>query len=249
MDIRIFDTETELSRAAADLAAEQAKEAVSRTGRFTLVLSGGRTPQGLYEQLALPEYTERIPWKRTHIFWADERCVPPTHPDSNFGQAEKAFLSQAPIPLDHIHRMPGEAARPEEAAARYEQTLRDFFGAKPGDMCPGFDLVILGVGADGHTASLFPDGPAVVEARPWVTPSPAPDGAQPPVTRLTLTLPVINASRFVLVLAVGAEKQAIVQQVAHDPFGASRHYPAARVMPRGELAWFVDAAAAPASRH
>ncbi len=249
MELKRFTSEDDLSRAAADLIVEEAREAVARCGTFTLALSGGRTPKRLYELLAKPPRSEQIPWKRIHIFWGDERCLPPDHGQSNFALADKNLLAMVPLPEENIHRMQGEVRPPEEAASLYEQHLRAFFGLGPHDMFPGFDLTLLGVGPDGHTASLFPESPALFEARPWVVASQAPPDAIAPVPRLTLTLPVLNTSKTVLFLVVGEEKRQVVKAVAENQMAAAREFPAARVIPRGRLLWFVDEAAYPRVLH
>ena len=142
-------------------AAEQwvnlARQAIARSGRFTVALSGGSTPKVLYSLLASPEYRERIDWLHVHLFWGDERCVPPDHPESNYRMVQEALLSKIQIPPENIHRMAGEKD-PQTAAVEYEQELRDFFQTK--DAAPRFDLILLGLGEDGHTASLFPGTPA-----------------------------------------------------------------------------------------
>jgi 6-phosphogluconolactonase len=244
-----------LSRAAAELLCTLAEEAVQQRGLFTVVLAGGKTPKRLYENLTGPPCDVRMPWPQIHLFWGDERCVPADHPDSNFGLAFRAMISRVPVPPENVHRIPGEIAPPESAAQAYEKILRGFFkpgitrhGSHPsrfgGDRVPRFDLVLLGVGKDGHTASLFPGNPVLEEKDRWVAVVESPQGS-PPVPRITLTLAVINRARCILFMVSGAEKRNVVHAILHTPEVAARLYPAARVRPEGRLVWFLDNAAAP----
>jgi len=240
MEIRRFKNIEECSGAAAWFIVEAGHDFINRQGFFTLALSGGRSPRKLYEALAQPLFSERIPWKRVHFFWTDERCVTPDHAHSNFRLAMDTFLSVVPIPEENIHRMPGEVVPPEEAAAEYEKTLKDFFGCGPDQPFPGFDLALLGLGQDGHTASLFPESEALFEAKRWVVQTPPPPGVEPAVSRLTLTIPALNASKNVIFLVSGPDKEAVVKKVFENPPVAARDYPAARIQPRGKLTWFLD---------
>jgi 6-phosphogluconolactonase len=231
-----------LMRAAADRVVRYAAEAIERHGRFDWALAGGSTPERLYRLLASPEYAERLDVQRLHLFFGDERCVPPTHPDSNYRMVAGSLLAGLPVPVDQVHRMPAELA-PEAAASRHEAELEGHFALKVGAGLPRFDLVLLGMGADGHTASLFPGSAALGESRHWVVPSrvPALD-----TTRLTLTLPVINAAARVLFLVAGEDKAERLKEVltgeSADP---SAPLPAQCVRPAsGELEWLVDAPAA-----
>ncbi len=229
-----------LSEAAAALWAKLAAEAISRQGHFAVALSGGSTPRGLYRLLAAAPWRDRIDWGRCHFFWGDERLVPPDHPDSNFRLAREALLAPLSIPPDRIHRVPVEVGSPETVALAYEGELRRFFAPEPMLEGPRFDLVLLGLGSDGHTASLFPGKSALEESRRWVVATP-PGRLPPPVDRVTLTLPALNAARAVAFLVAGADKAPTLRRVlAGDP-----DLPAARVRPaRGSLHWFVDRAAA-----
>ena len=226
------------SRAALDEAATQrfvaaAVDAVVARGRFDVALSGGSTPLGLYRRLATPPWRERVPWRRTHVWWGDERAVRPDDPDSNFGRAREALLAHVPLPAENVHRMRGED-RPLDAAARaYEAALR---GALV-DAAGALDLVLLGMGGDGHTASLFPGAAALAERERWVVAASAPAGVTP-AERLTLTFPALNAARGVLFLVAGVDKAAVLEAVLDDPAAGDR-YPAARVRPRGSLTWLV----------
>ncbi len=211
-----------------------ARQATEARGIFSLVLAGGNTPLQLYSLLAAPSLLAEMPWQNTHLFWGDERWVPPEHPDSNFGMAADAMLRAIPLPDKNIHRIQGEAASAETAANLYERELRAFFADQP----PVFDLILLGMGADGHTASLFPQSPALEEKNRWVTAIPAPRNL-PAVDRITLTLPVLNLARHLFFLLTGPEKLAIVQQIVDNQKDAAQTYPAALIKPAGHLAWFT----------
>jgi 6-phosphogluconolactonase len=233
-DFKVFADLEALSLAAADLVAGAAKEAVDRRGRFSLALSGGHTPRRLYQLLA--EKGE-LPWDRVHCFWGDERCVGPDDPASNYRMAADALLTKIPIPDVNVHRILGEKA-PDEAAEAYEADLRRFFAG-----APAFDVLLLGVGDDGHTASLFPASEALDERRRWVLPVRAPAGVEPQ-RRITLTLPVLNAARRVFFLAAGVKKAPIVKAIMAGPRSAGLAYPAARVDTAGEVLWLLDRHAA-----
>lgn len=180
-----------LADAAAERFAETAEMAVARAGRFTVALAGGSTPKGLHARLAAEPYRSRIPWSRAHVFWGDERCVPPAHTESNFGMAMETLLRHVPIPQAQIYRMRGEDPDPDRAAAEYERLLRNVFELEAGAL-PRFDLVLLGMGADGHAASLFPGSPVLREATRLVV---APYVERVAGYRLTLTLPVLKPPR------------------------------------------------------
>ena len=201
-------------------------------------LSGGSTPRRLYEQLGTPAIASRFPWNRSHWFWGDERFVPHDHPDSNFRMANEAFLSKVPVPDVNIHAVPTDGLSPDESAAAYEATLMRFYNADT--LAPGrplFDVTLLGIGEDGHTASLFPGQPALQETRRWVV---AVIGAKRE-PRITLTYPALNSSRHVAFLVTGKEKQEVLTRVRD---GIST-LPAAMVRPVGHLLWFTDRAAEP----
>ena len=214
-------------------------------GRFLVALSGGSTPRALFELLAASDrWRTAIDWSRWYVFWGDERLVPPDDPASNYGMAHQALLSRVPIPPDQVFRVPTEAGSPEQVAARYEATLRAAL-TRPGDRpshggVPRFDLVLLGLGSDGHTASLFPASPAFEEQRRLVVATP-PGTLPPAVDRVTFTLPLLNAARAVTFLAAGTDKAEVLRQV----LAGDERLPAAYVRPRqGELRWLVDAHAA-----
>ncbi|MDQ7859699.1 MAG: 6-phosphogluconolactonase [Armatimonadota bacterium] len=232
-----------LVRAAAARVAALARRAIRARGCFTIALAGGATPRPLYRRLAaVPPGV--IDWRCVHVFWGDERCVPPDDPRSNFRAAREALLDAVPVPPAQVHRMRGEA-RPARAAAAYEALLRRRFAA-PGarrDAPPGagFDLVLLGMGRDGHLASLFPGGSAVRERVRWVLPQRVP--AEPPA-RLTLTPVILNAASQVLFLVAGGAKARRLRDVLRGP-RQPEVLPAQAIAPaRGTVRWMVDAAAA-----
>lgn len=226
----------ELNRKAAEQFISLAGEAISQTGQFTVALSGGSTPKALYSLLASPDYRERVDWSRIHLFWGDERCVPPDHAESNFRMVQESLLSKIQIPSENVHRMMGEK-EPEQAATEYEEHLRQFFHLPRGGV-PRFDLIFLGLGEDGHTASLFPDTAALNEKEHLVATVYV---EKLKAHRLTLTLPVINAAAQVTFLVSGQSKTAIVNDIVglnSDSF----IYPAAKVSPiDGQLTWLVTA--------
>ncbi len=228
-----------LAEAAADLFARLAAEAIAARGRFNVALSGGSTPRVLHARLSAPDAKRaaRLDWTRVHVFWGDERCVPPDHPDSNYRMARETLLDRVPLPAANVHRIHGELP-PERAAAEYERALRAYFG--DGSL-PRFDLILLGLGEDGHTASLFPGSAALGEAARWAVAVPHSDPPPPPLPRVSLTLPVLNAAAQVVFLVSGAGKAQRLAQVLRRP---GESLPAGRVHPTGGLLWLVDAAAA-----
>jgi len=233
-----------MSRAAARSIRDIARTCVNERGIFTLVLSGGETPRLLYEYLAQRSSEAAMPWVQTHIFWGDERCVAPDHDHSNFAMAYRALLSRAPVPKQNIHRIPAEMDPPEAGAEAYESMLREFFhsaleSAPPSQAFPFFDLILLGVGKDGHTASLFPGDVALEETERLAAAVLAPT-ASPPIPRITLTLSVINRARCAMFLVSGHGKSQVLRMILTDPQNAAQFYPAARVQPEGRLIWFVD---------
>jgi 6-phosphogluconolactonase len=233
-EIRVFDNAEALARAAAVWLFEKAR---SSAGRFAVCCSGGSTPKRLYELLGAPKIAGQFPWPRVHWFWGDERFVPHDHPDSNFGMTRKAVLSRVPVAPDRVHAVPTDGLTPEQAARAYERELREFYGAERLDReRPLFDVVLLGIGEDGHTASLFPGQPALDEARRWVVPV---IGARVEA-RITLTFPALDSARDVVFLAVGENKRAVV----HSARAGDHALPAARIRPAGPLHWFLDRQAA-----
>lgn len=223
----------ELSRKAAERFIRLAQDAISRSGRFIVALSGGSTPRSLYSLLASPGYTERIPWAKVHLYWGDERCVPPHHPDSNFLMVQETLLANITMPRENFHRIAAEFD-PGVAAADYEEQIRKLFDLPAGGL-PRFDLILLGLGEDGHTASLFPDSEALQERQHLVV-STFVEKLQ--AHRVTLTLPVINRAAEILFLVAGRDKAAVVKQILGEP--QSGTLPAARIAPtNGRLVWLV----------
>ena len=225
-----------------------AREAIDSRGRFSVALSGGSTPGALFTLLAEAPYRERIPWAEVHLFWGDERWVPADDPESNFSLARETILNEVDLPRENIHPVPTDSETAEEGAVRYEQALRTFF-ASPGDTgdFSTFDLVHLGVGEDGHTASLFPDDPALLEAERWVLPVTTPPW-RPPRERVTFTLPLINSARTVLFTASGSAKREVVRSIVLDQTGGEKRYPAGMVKATEDLVWYVDEEASTRSR-
>jgi 6-phosphogluconolactonase len=235
--VRIVRTPVELFQLAANEFAARASAGIHANGRFSVALSGGSTPKALYSLLASGSVTS-IPWEKIYFFWGDERHVPPDHPDSNYRMAYEAMLSRVPVPKENIFRIRGEEKDAEVAASAYEQDLRNFFGLKPGEF-PGFDLVLLGLGPEGHIASLFPDSTALNEKKRLVV---ANWVEKFKTYRITLTLPVLNHAACVMFLVSGRDKAAIVKQIFENP---DAHLPAQEVRPtNGELLWLMDQAAA-----
>jgi 6-phosphogluconolactonase len=233
----------QLAAQAADRILQAAEQAIGARGRFTLVLSGGSTPEKTYTLLAQPDRSARLDWSRTYLFFGDERFVPHDDPRSNCHMATRSLIGKAPIPAGHFIPIPTDTGSPAEGATRYAHTLADFFGLAIDGPPPPFDLVLLGLGDDGHTASLFPGRPALLEQKAWVTASP-PGVLPPPVDRVTFTFPALNAARAALFLVAGAGKAAVVQEVLEGGAGVDRA-PAAGVRPiNGTLTWMLDEAAA-----
>ena len=227
----------ELSRQSAERFSQLALQSGEGAGRMTVALSGGSTPKHLYSLLASPDYKNRIPWKNVQLFWGDERCVPTDHPESNFRMVQEALLSKIEIPAANIHRMHGEG-QPQKAAAEYEKELQKVFGLKSGAL-PRFDLILLGIGEDGHTASLFPGSDALNETKHLVV---APFVEKLNSHRLSLSLPVLNNAANVWFLVTGGSKADAVKEV----LSASSDLPAARVHPiNGNLIWHITQDAAP----
>jgi len=234
-EIRVLPSAQAASIAAADAVIGALRSAVERYGRATIALSGGNTPRAMYAHFAHASHTS-IEWDRIHLLWCDERCVPPDHPRSNFGMARDAFIARIPIPSSNVHRMHGELP-PERAAAEYRDVLQALFR----DGMPTIDIVHLGVGTDGHTASLFPFDPALDESDRTVCVTRHPETGE---ERITLTLPVINAAARVDFLALGAEKADVVKTVLYGVRDPAR-VPAQGVTPTsGVVVWTLDLEAA-----
>jgi 6-phosphogluconolactonase len=233
--IRVCAGPEELSTAAAELFAAEAARAVARQGRFSVLLAGGETPRRCYELLAQAPLCDRVPWERVHVFWGDERCVPAADPRSNAGMARRALLDRVPVPPEQVHAILCDRS-PREAAQAYAADLRGFFAGPP-----RFDLALLGLGADGHTLSLFPGAlpPDAGEQRVVVAHRPGED-----MDRVTLTAPVVNAAACVVFLVAGGTKAAVLRELlegAPDP----QRLPARLIRPvGGRLLWLIDREAA-----
>lgn len=228
---RILADTPSLIEAAAEQFVSAARSAIAKRGVFYVALAGGSTPKGLYERLATSPYIEQIDWARVHLFFGDERCVLPTHDESNFKMADKAMISHVPIPAENIHRMPTEEGVAPEVAIRYGRVMQETLQDQP------LDLVLLGLGPDGHIASLFPDTAAldattkttslyVEKFESW---------------RVTMTYPTINAARQVIVFIAGEAKAEIVHDITTNTVHG---LPVQRLAPQGEYYWFMDKAAA-----
>jgi len=231
----VFDNPEALAQNVAEWLCERAR---ASDGIFAVCLSGGSTPRLLYERLADSTFGSRFPWSRTHWFWGDERFVPHDDPDSNYRMAREAFLSRVPCPENNIHAIPTEGLSPEQAAAAYETTLKKFYGAEillPHR--PLFDVTLLGIGENGHTASLFPGQPALEETQRWAV---AVIGAKSE-PRITLTYPALNSSRDLAFLATGKKKREVIARAR----AGDSALPAASIRPSGRLHWFTDRAATP----
>ena len=238
-DIRKLTTPQELFEAAAEEVVRAANQAVTERGSFTIALSGGSTPKNLYMLLATNARAS-LPWDRMYFFWSDERHVPPDHADSNYRMAEEAMLAKVPVAASNVFRVPTENPDAAAAAEAYEQTLRKFFAVEAGQV-PRFDLILLGMGPDGHTASLFPETSALREksrlvVANWVE--------KLKTSRITFTLPLLNAAGCVALLVSGTDKATTLHEVL-EGHASGEQYPAKLVQPsEGKLLWFVDRAAA-----
>jgi 6-phosphogluconolactonase len=238
MDIVIYSDVEQLSRAAANYIVRVAKESVAAHGRFTLALSGGSTPKKLYGLLASEPYRDQIDWALVEIFWSDERCVPPDNAESNYHMAQEVMLSKLPIAASQIHRVPADEADRDAASQAYTQEIQRIISSAG---VPSFDLIQLGMGPEGHTASLFPHQASLHEQQRLVIPVTVP---KPPPPRLTFTPPLLNAAIHVLFLVTGAEKDEAVQAVLEGLY-QPEEYPAQIVRPtQGEVTWMLDTAAA-----
>ena len=246
--IEIFPDPAALAQRAAEQFAGLAEYAIRKRGRFVVALSGGSTPKQMNALLAAPPFAEKINWSKVHIFWSDERCVSPEDSESNYRMAHETLLAHIPIPEENVERIEGEL-QAEEAARRYENSLRMFFGRQLGETMPigqpmRLDLILLGLGEDGHTASLFPGTPGVRENQRWVVPVKHETPPLPLVDRVSFTPLLINAAANVTFLVAGAAKAERFHQVLRDPQDVDR-LPAQAIKPkRGKLFWFLDQAAA-----
>ena len=240
--MQTYDNLDQLSDAAAAEVVRVARESVKARGRFTLALAGGNTPRATYERLAT-RHRNDVDWTRTVIVFGDERVVPVDDARSNYRMAREALLSRVPIPPDAVHAVATDAASAAEAARLYDDTLRRELGQ---DSVAGatVDLALLGVGPDGHTASLFPGTPAVLEQTRWAVPVDAPTTVQPAVPRVTTTLPFLNAARTAMFLVAGKDKRPVMREIL-DQADSARRFPAALVAPSGRLLWMIDRTAMP----
>jgi 6-phosphogluconolactonase len=231
-EIKVCADAAELARAAAEHFVAQAAKAVAARSQFLVALAGGSTPRAAYTLLATGQFASRIDWPRVHVFWGDERCVPPDHADSNYRMAHEALLAHVPIPVENVHRIAGKLD-PVRAAAAYEAELKSTLGTDG-----RLDLILLGMGRDGHTASLFPGTAALEEQKRWVVENYV---EKPKSWRITLTLAAINAARQVTFLVSGSSKAEPLARIR-----AGEALPAGLVLPMsGGLTWLVDREAAP----
>jgi len=236
-DLQIHEDTKALAQAAADHFVTASEEAIENRGRFTVALSGGTTPQEAYGRLSDPMLATKVSWRNVHLFWGDERCVPPEHPDSNYRMARKTMIQKVPIPQANVHRIQGELD-PDLAAEAYVEELQSVFGSEER---PRFDLIFLGLGEDGHTASLFPSSLALRETEHWVL---AVFEEADQAWRVTLTPPVLNAARQLSFLVSGESKAARLQEVLEGEPQAEP-LPAQLIQPlNGQVTWLVDKAAA-----
>ncbi len=238
-DIQVCPNQQDLFEKSAAEFVRLARTAASANGRFTVALSGGSTPKGAYEILARSDLQRRIPWPRVHLFWGDERCVPSHHPESNYRMAEKSLISLVPIPLENVHRIATER-EPNEAAAAYERTLRKVFNLSENEL-PRFDLILLGIGSDAHTASLFPGSAGLNEKKRLVI---AHKVDKLEAWRITLTPAVLNQAARTVFLVSGTDKAQAVREVMKGTYEPKR-LPAQLIRPaKGSLLWLLDQEAA-----
>ena len=232
--LRVSDDLATLSRACADHLCQMARDA---SDRVLVALSGGNTPKPMYQLLAQEPVRSQLPWDRVHWILGDERFVPPSNPDSNYGMARAAFLSRVPVPPENVHPVPTEGVTLDEAAEQYEAMLMKLYGGNTLRLDqPLLDLTLLGLGPDGHTASLLPGQPVLQETKRWV--APVPHGRPQP--RVSLTYPALDSSRVVAFLVAGEEKREMLDKI----WSGDTSVPAGRIRPVGEVIWFVDKAAA-----
>lgn len=243
MQIAIYPDLDTLSNEAARYIVRLASESIVTHGRFTIALSGGSTPKKLYGLLGSEPYRGQIDWNQVEIFWSDERCVPPDDPESNYAMAQQVLLSNIPIPANQVHRMPADQPDREAASLAYARDMLRTFGT---DGVPSFDLIQLGMGPEGHTASLFPHQPSLHEQQRLVMPVSVP---KPPPDRLTFTPPLLNAARHILFLVTGSEKVDAVHAVLEGKHN-SDEYPAQIVRPdHGDVVWMLDTSASAKISH
>ncbi len=235
-EIKVLPDAAGIAREAAERIVFLSEEAIESRGRFSIALSGGSTPKALYTLLASPEFVTRLDWPAIDLFFGDERCVPQDHKDSNYRMAHETLISKVPVPLDNVYRMRGEID-PNEAAKEYGLMLKERFGDG------GMDLVLLGMGDDGHTLSLFPGTKAVTETEHRVVANYAENSTTGKSWRITLTAPFVNRSRNVIVMLAGANKADRVKEVLEGPRDPER-LPIQLIQPVGKMTWLLDAGAA-----
>lgn len=237
-DFRVYKNAEELARAGAQLFVDGAAEPLSTRGRFRVALSGGSTPRRVYELLATPDFRPRVDWNRVDLFWGDERYVPADDRESNYRMTAQALLDHVPVPSANVHCVPTEISPPSAAASAYEDEIRQVFGESTS--VPEFDLIYLGLGANGHTASLFPHSPALHESSRLVV---ADFVTEVNTWRVSMTAPLLNRGCVVAFLIEGAQKAQVLSEVLLGPRDPER-LPAQLISPQGKLLWMVDAAAA-----
>lgn len=237
METMVVDSASQLAERGAEAFRDAAREAAAARGRFAVAISGGSTPRAMHRLLATDPYRSDIPWLKVSLFWVDERLVPANDPASNFGTARQDLLDRLPIPPGRVYPMT-MSDTPQSAATAYQKRLQDFF-IRTESGFPVFDLVILGIGTDGHTASIFPADRSALETQSWVV---AVKGGKPYVDRLTLSLPVLNHARSIVFLVAGSDKAEVVKTALTDETAG---LPASRIQPAaGRLCWILDRAAA-----
>jgi 6-phosphogluconolactonase len=239
--IRKVEDAEQVSRTAAEEFVRLAREAIGARGRFTVALSGGSTPRRLFEILAEAPFRDQVDWSKVEFFWGDERSVPPDHKDSNYRMANEALLKKITVPAGHIHRLQADREDRDAAACDYQAEIAKTFGVSPEGDPPVFDLVLLGMGPDGHTASLFPSTTALKETQRWVVPNYVPKFS---TFRLTLTPRILNRAAQILFLVAGADKAGPLHEVLEGPPDTER-LPSQLIRPTtGRLVWLVDKTAA-----
>ena len=238
LNSRILPDIASLSRAVLEETLAIIQEAIAKRGRFAIALSGGHTPEKMFSLWAeTAQYRDKTPWDRIHLFWSDERYVPKNDPLSNYHMARETLISHVPIPAENVHPVPTNLFPPEACARAYEADLLKFFGAEP----PTFDVQLLGIGPEGHTASLFPGSAALDEKLRWVAAVRVP--AEPP-QRITFTPVVLDCGRNTFFLVAGENKRDILSAIREEPTTETSRYPAVRIHPAKTPVWFLDAAAA-----
>ena len=236
-------TPEDLARAAFGAFVNNANQAIKDRGSFNVAISGGHTPERFFELLGDNYREEAVPWDKIHIFWVDERCVPPEAEASNYGLAAHTFLDKVPIPTGNVHRMSGEADSYERSVREYEETIRRVFHLAPGQM-PRFDMIVLGMGEDGHIGSLFPTSFALYDTEDLVSAVYLMDDENNKYNRITLTHPVICAALHLMILVCGSEKAEILRDVFHSELDEVK-YPVHTLWPiLDKVSWIVDSQAA-----